>query len=396
MFPEHITLSLRSGALRLGGGLLAIALSTSLAAQDTGESKSDSSADSASPVDTVGESWIQQFQGQGDADPGERIGPVNSNPGANGESRFANPGSGDSDAVGSAAAEPAPATADSATSPSIIPRDEGPSLFSVIFRFFALMLVMIGLFYMGMRYLRNKSGVPAMGGGDLVQVLVSTPLVQGKFLQIVDVAGRLMVLGVSESGVQMLETIDDGVVADRIRIWQSRRAANATVPGGLLEQIQRQLGQTDFRFWAGGAESGGSSRSRHAQNAPGFRELLSAQIPARGGRTAPADEPAADLADAAKPAPAQPARKAATRKQSAAKSSSKKAAKGSRKSNAASAESEVTNAASASRDYARQDFANDLFSEEDGAPVSDEIALKNLLKRQKQRLAAIREQPGEL
>ena len=73
------------------------------------------------------------------------------------------------------------------------------------------------------------------------------------------------------------------------------------------------------------------------------------------------------------------------------------AAKGSRKSSSAAAtEPEATNAASAPRDYAQQDFANDLFSEEDGAPVPDEIALKNLLKRQKQRLAAIREQPGDL
>lgn len=349
-----------------------VVMSAPLSAQESGEAGADTREQA---LEEIGQNWVDRIQGReagdstqnsnenpGENPNGERIGPAPENaetaadtenadaPG--GPLRLRNPGAADAPAAGGAG--------DGETL-GVLPRtDDGPSLFSVIFRFFGLMALMVGLFYLGMRYLRAKTGAPVMGGGDLVQVLVSVPLVQGKFLQIVDVAGRLMVLGVSDSGVQMLETIDDGVVADRVRIWQSRRAVNGPLPTSLLDQLQNVFKTSDFRFWVSGDDRGRSGAgTRPARQS--FGDLLRGQVPvaagAAAGPTASAvgsafePEAAPDLfADAQEELPLE-RRPAGGRRQPAA--------------------------------------AVDVPEDQ----VPDEIALKNLLKQQKRRLAGAKRKP---
>lgn len=230
----------------------------------------------------INEAWVQAIQGgrqaQGDS-------------AAEGETRFANPGEAPS------ANEEPNAGADGAEGRSnaeaLFPREEGPSFFSVALRFFGLLAVMGGLFYLVMRYIRNKSGLPSVGGGELVQVLVSAPLVQGKFLQVVDVAGKLYVLGVSDSGVQMISEINDGIAADRIRLWQSSRRPVERAQTA-MDRLVAAFKGVDVRFWQGGDQK---------RDFPDFQQLLRAHggaapslTPAAGGvaESAPADESSGD------------------------------------------------------------------------------------------------------
>ncbi|MCR9141896.1 MAG: flagellar biosynthetic protein FliO [bacterium] len=359
---------------------LALVAPVSLSAEPSEKnSQKQDSGDRAreAAVDAIGQDWVNRIQGRepapgnavdaGEDQNGERIGPVPLE-NAEGESadsnsedgsvRLQNPGANDAAAGGNsgnaANAEPANENADSGETLGVLPRTEGPSLFSVIFRFFGLMALMVGLFYVGMRYLRAKSGAPVMGGSDLVQVLVSTPLVQGKFLQIVDVAGRLMVLGVSDSGVQMLETIDDGVVADRIRIWQSRRAVNGPLPTSLLDQAQKLFKTSDLRFWVSGDE-----RAKQAPGFASFGDLLSGQVPA-------AASAGVGGASVRPEAPAAPTAKRSRRKRTE--------------------DVDLFDDSDRQTPDLRGESASVDVPEEQ---VPDEIALKNLLKQQKRRLAGI-------
>ncbi len=261
--------------------VLTLLCAPALFAQDGGSS--------APGMDEINRTWMESLHGKSDEKTDGENGTEQPAANENGEPvRMQNPGGGDGEAEGegnadrNGAAPQSSGNTEAATDdPSeFFPANEGPSFLSVAFRFFALMALMVGLFYLGMRYLRAKSGVPAPGGGgELVNVLVSTPLVQGKFLQIVDVAGRLMVLGVSDAGVQMLGTIDDGVAADRIRIWQSRRSSVST-PAGLLDRLNDVLKAGDFRFWAAGDD-------RRQKDAPEFAALLKQQIPRPAPPAAP-------------------------------------------------------------------------------------------------------------
>ncbi|MEQ9362888.1 MAG: flagellar biosynthetic protein FliO [Leptospirales bacterium] len=366
-------------AVALSGGLPAEPAKSRDPAQTEGARKA--------AVDAIGQNWVDQIQGrkpggEAAASNGERLGPAPVESPSTGDDsgqaalageqvdqtveggplRLQNPG-----VAEAAAARPEDAGANTdapaGETLGVLPRSEGPSLFSVIFRFFGLMALMVGLFYVGMRYLRAKTGAPVMGGGgDLVQVLVSTPLVQGKFLQIVDVAGRLMVLGVSDSGVQMLETIDDGVVADRIRIWQSRRAVSGPLPTSLLDQVQGLFKTADFRFWVSGDE-----RAKRSPGYASFGELLSGQVPATATS-------AAGGGTASGPGTAPAGRRKRSRSEDLFDDPDQRF----------------------DSQYGRGASPGDSSSAD--APeesVPDEIALKNLLKQQKRRLSGINRKKGD-
>ncbi len=114
---------------------------------------------------------------------------------------------------------------------------ESPSFSSAILRFSFLICLLLGALYLCLRVWRYyvlHSRSPFAKGEDLVQLLLSIPLVQGKFLQIVDVAGQILVLGVSEAGVQLLMKLEEGIYVDRIRLWQSRQKAGVSQKGSWL------------------------------------------------------------------------------------------------------------------------------------------------------------------
>lgn len=169
--------------------------------------------------------------------------------------------------------------------PGVLPAnsEEGPSFISTAFRFVALLAVMLGGLYLVVRFIRmrNPSLMPA---GDLATVMATIPLVQGKFLQIVDLAGRLVVLGVSDHGVNMIMPLDDAVTADRIRLWHRDRGR--VVPASWAELLTKSIKKADFKFW---------EQKTARDVAPDFKEMLLNL----GARTEPGDADKTDDLDAA-------------------------------------------------------------------------------------------------
>ena len=125
---------------------------------------------------------------------------------------------------------------------------EGPTFSSLVFRFFLFACFLGLILYFALRFFRFRRQPFFRRGDELVQVIVSLPLVQGKFLQIIDVAGQLLVLGVSDAGVQLLTSINEGISADRIRLWQSRQGSEEH-PKNLLDQLTGIIKGTDMKFW---------------------------------------------------------------------------------------------------------------------------------------------------
>ena len=129
-------------------------------------------------------------------------------------------------------------------------KEEGaPSFSSAALRFILFIFLLVLLIYFGLRFFRSRNQGFFRRGDDLVQLLVSVPLVQGKFLQIVDVAGQLLVLGVSEAGVQLLTNISEGISADRIRLWQSRQSPEASPNKNIMDKLIAVIKGSDLRFW---------------------------------------------------------------------------------------------------------------------------------------------------
>ncbi|MBI3395858.1 MAG: flagellar biosynthetic protein FliO [Spirochaetia bacterium] len=146
-------------------------------------------------------------------------------------------------------------------------KEEGPSFVSTVLRFFGLLAVMILGLYLVVRFIRMKN--PAlMPTGDLAVVMATVPLVQGKFLQIVELAGRMIVLGVSESGVNMIMPVDDQGMADKIRIWHSQKGRLG--PATLMDSLTKAIKKTDVKFWPSRTDGRPDAASRETD----FRDVL--------------------------------------------------------------------------------------------------------------------------
>ncbi len=191
-------------------------------------------------VQEIDKIWMQSLHGQDPArpQPGEEQQQApDSKPEEDSGTRLFNPGP---------AEEPAAPAQPQTPERGIFPDEERPSFLGTLVRFLLMFGLMIGMFYGVTRYLKSKAVVG--GSGDLAKTLGTVPLAPGKHLQIIDLAGKILVLGVSNAGVQLVSEITDARTADRIRVWHDSRPSFA-VPETLIQKALVALRRTDMRFW---------------------------------------------------------------------------------------------------------------------------------------------------
>jgi flagellar biogenesis protein FliO len=148
---------------------------------------------------------------------------------------------------------------------------EPPSFLSVIIRFILLMAALVGGLWFVARFIKQKQGIPLSGENTLLKVIVSLPLMPGKYLQVVELAGQIMVLGISEQGVRLVRNIEDGPTADRIRLWKDSHSSDSYDPVSLMDRFSSVLSAKDFQFWK--HETKTHARSKAANTS--FADLLS-------------------------------------------------------------------------------------------------------------------------
>ncbi|MCS7205240.1 MAG: flagellar biosynthetic protein FliO [Leptospiraceae bacterium] len=106
--------------------------------------------------------------------------------------------------------------------------DETPTVAGLIFRFVFVLGIFGFFFYYLIKYLKKKHWIVGDTASP-VQILGTIPLMSGKFLQIVDIAGQIVILGISENSIQLVQVVENSIVAEKIRLWyqdyqQKRRA----------------------------------------------------------------------------------------------------------------------------------------------------------------------------
>lgn len=99
-------------------------------------------------------------------------------------------------------------------------------------------LIVLGLlgfgFYMFFRFITKKVGVPSLGK-NIVQLLAISPIGQGKFIQVVDIAGKILVLGVTDNNINLITEITEKDEIDRIKLLNSK---SVTEQGKSTENFQ--------------------------------------------------------------------------------------------------------------------------------------------------------------
>lgn len=207
---------------------------------------------SGQQVEDIQQSWMKEIGSPGSGGKTE----------ATTDSSGAAPSTGAGDAPGTTSGQPG----------ALFASNDAPSFLGLLLRFVVIAGLMGGGLYLFVRLVKKRTGIVNAEEGP-VQVLASVPLMPGKFLQIVDMAGQIMVLGISESGVRLVHIVDSSVTAERIRLWHQGRPKDRAT--SLLQVIQGAVRRGEFRFWGG----------ERTKDRPDFLEMLN------GETTPPADVP---------------------------------------------------------------------------------------------------------
>lgn len=98
--------------------------------------------------------------------------------------------------------------------------DEGSTLWEIIKVMFVLALFGGG-FYFFYKFISQKVGLN-VSGQEAIKTLSMVPVGPNKTLQIIDVAGKVFLIGVSDNSINMLTEIKEKDDVDRIRLLSSR------------------------------------------------------------------------------------------------------------------------------------------------------------------------------
>lgn len=101
-----------------------------------------------------------------------------------------------------------------------------------------VVLLLGGGCYFLFRFVTKKSGLQRFGGEALRSVAV-IPIGQSKYIQVVELAGRLLVLGVTDHAINNLLEITDRDEIERIKLLSSR--STPVMEGGFQEYFKNQL-----------------------------------------------------------------------------------------------------------------------------------------------------------
>ena len=120
------------------------------------------------------------------------------------------------------------------------PKPTGDSYAWDIIKAILILGIMVGAFYYFFKFITKKTGLQVHGEG-IVKTLAVVPVAQNKYIQVVDLAGRILVLGIADSGINLITEVTDRDEIDRIRLASSH---SKSVPeGGFQEYIRQQVGK---------------------------------------------------------------------------------------------------------------------------------------------------------
>ncbi len=119
------------------------------------------------------------------------------------------------------------------------PKVEEESVAWMIIKTILVLALFIGGFYMFFKFVSQRAGLQ-ISGQEAIQILSTVSLGTNKFVQIVDVAGKVFLLGVTDSSINLLTEIKDREEIDRIRLLSSR---STPVQGASFQEfIAGQIG----------------------------------------------------------------------------------------------------------------------------------------------------------
>lgn len=105
-----------------------------------------------------------------------------------------------------------------------------------------LAAIVIGIYLIFRLFLKNRNKIVTDTG--LIKVLSSYPLAANRVIQVVEIAGKIMILGVSESSINLITEVEDKEFIDKIKLLSSKETEGA---GSFKGQILKIIGGKGFQ-----------------------------------------------------------------------------------------------------------------------------------------------------
>ncbi len=112
----------------------------------------------------------------------------------------------------------------------------------LVIRTIAVLAVIVIAIYLVFRFLLKKRH-PFIRESEIIKVLASFQIAANKSIQIVEIAEKMLVLGVSDSNINLITTIEEKETIDRIRLLSSKESQGG---GSFRDQFLKLIGGKTF------------------------------------------------------------------------------------------------------------------------------------------------------
>ncbi len=108
----------------------------------------------------------------------------------------------------------------------------------LILRTVAVLAVIIIVIYIGFRFLlKGKKRV--VSDTEMIKVLATYPISANRLIKVIDIAGKILILGVTDSNINLITEVEDKEISDRIKLLSSKEEPGR---GTFREQFFKLLG----------------------------------------------------------------------------------------------------------------------------------------------------------
>ncbi len=105
-----------------------------------------------------------------------------------------------------------------------------------------LAAIIVGIYLILRLFLKSRNKIVTDTG--LIKVLSSYPLAANRVIQVVEIAGKIMILGVSESSINLITEVEDQEFIDKIKLLSSKESKAG---GSFKDQIFKLMGGKGFQ-----------------------------------------------------------------------------------------------------------------------------------------------------
>ena len=105
-----------------------------------------------------------------------------------------------------------------------------------------LAVIIIGMFFLFRLLVKKRNRIVI--DTDMIKVLATYPLASNRLIQVVEIAGKIMILGVTDSNINLITEVEDGELIDKIKLLSSKESTGG---GSFKDQFLKLIGGKSFQ-----------------------------------------------------------------------------------------------------------------------------------------------------